>query len=85
MSNHNHWLRYLKWILIILVFSVIGLFLLQNSQRPTMIDSHDSYLSLDLYFYGLSMKEPMSISWLLCIAFALGILFSNFVQFVLKK
>ena len=85
MSIGDNWFGYLKWTSLLLVVFIVGLFLFQNSQRMTMIDASGAYLSLDLYVYGLVMKEPMSISWLLCIAFSLGVLVTGIVQFLLKK
>ncbi|MEC7984490.1 MAG: hypothetical protein VX278_04965 [Myxococcota bacterium] len=85
MSDKNRYKKYFKWISILLLLLIVGLFLLQNSQRMTMIDSNGDYLSLDLFFYGIALKEPMGVSWLLSIAFVLGILFTGIVQFILKN
>ena len=81
----GNWFGYLKGGVIFLILFIVGLFLFQNSQRMTMIDANGAYLSLDLYFYGLAMKAPLAVSWLLCIAFGVGVLFTGLVQFALKK
>ena len=85
MSGNHRLSKYLKWISTLSVLLIVGLFLLQNSKRTTMIDANGDYLSLDLFFYGIALKEPMGVSWLLSIAFVLGIVFTGIIQFILKK
>ena len=76
-------MKIVKWLLTIILFCVVYLFFYQNHTRMPTIDSQGAYLSLDLYFFGVVQKDPISLNWYLGGAFLLGMLFSK--VFALRK
>jgi hypothetical protein len=61
----------------ILLVAVFALFAFQNANRFPMQDINGSYLSLDLYFGGIQLREALAVPWLLAIAFLLGVVSSG--------
>jgi hypothetical protein len=60
-------------------------FAYQNQLRLPMLDTQGGYLSLDLYFTGTQLSQPISIAYLLGIAFALGAICNPLIVYVFTK
>ena len=60
-------------------------FAYQNQLRLPMVDTQGGYLSLDLYFIGTQLSQPMSIAYLLGIAFVLGVMCNPLIVYVFTK
>ena len=68
---------------LLLILYVI--FAYQNQLRLPMIDTQGGYLSLDLYFTGTQLSQPISIAYLLGIAFILGVVCNPLIVYVITK
>ena len=68
---------------LILILYVI--FAYQNQLRLPMLDTQGGYLSLDLYFTGTQLSQPISIAYLLGIAFVLGAICNPLIVYVFTK
>lgn len=55
-----------------IILLTVGLFWYQNSTRLPMLDTGGNYLSLDLYFWGVAITQPISIPTLMGISFVIG-------------
>jgi len=73
-------MKYIKVFLIVAVLSIIILFVLQNFSRTPTLDVNGGYLSLDLGFWGLIQKKPVSIFWYFLGFFVLGMLTSKLLS-----
>ena len=60
-------------------------FVYQNYARLPMLDTQGGYLSLDLYFMGIQMSQPISVAWLLGIAFLIGVMLNPLIVYVFSK
>lgn len=69
--------------LLFLVFYI--LFAYQNQIRLPMKDIQGGYLSLDLYFIGFQLTQPISVAVLLGIAFLIGVIASPLIRYVFTK
>ena len=69
--------------LLFLVFYV--LFAYQNHIRLPMKDIQGGYLSLDLYFIGFQLTQPISVAVLLAIAFLIGVVSYPLIRYVFTK
>ena len=72
-------------IISILLFLVYLLFVYQNFARFPMKDTQGGYLSLDLYFVGIQLGQPISMAILLGISFILGTIFYPFLRYIFTK
>ncbi len=61
------------------------IFAYQNQLRLPMLDTQGGYLSLDLYFTGTQLSQPISIAYLLGVAFVLGVICNPLIVYVFKK
>ena len=61
------------------------IFAYQNQLRLPMLDTQGGYLSLDLYFTGTQLSQPISIAYLLGIAFVLGVICNPLIVYVMTK
>ena len=68
----------------ILIFLYV-IFAYQNQLRFPMLDTQGGYLSLDLYFTGTQLSQPISIAYLLGIAFVLGVICNPLIVYVMTK
>ena len=64
--------RVLKLLLMLLLIGVCSLFVLQNMQRTPTVDTNGAYLTLDLYFFGIEQREPISLLWYFFGVFVMG-------------
>ena len=69
-------------VIILLLYAV---FAYQNQLRLPMLDTQGGYLSLDLYFTGTQLSQPLSIASLLGIAFILGVICNPLIVYVFTK
>lgn len=67
-------MKIVKWVLIVVLVTVLVLFVIQNIERTPTIDTKGSYLSLDLYLWGLEQREPISLLWYLLGSFLSGMI-----------
>ena len=70
--------------LLIIIFSVLAMFWLQNAQRLPMVDVNGHYLSFDLLFVGGVIAQPISVATLMLISFAVGGVFALIIQSLFK-
>jgi hypothetical protein len=75
--------RVLLGLLSIILF-IIGLFWYQNSTRLPMLDTGGNYLSLDLYFWGVAITQPISIPTLMGISFIIGGIVFSIATFLMR-
>lgn len=68
---------------LILILYII--FAYQNQLRLPMLDTQGGYLSLDLYFTGTQLSQPISIAYLLGIAFVLGAICNPLIVYTFTK
>ena len=73
-------MKFFKWSVILLILTMLILFVLQNLNRTPTVDTKGAFLSLDLYFWGLEQREPISLLWYFLGSFLLGMVFMKVIH-----
>ena len=72
-------------IFCLILFIVYLIFVYQNMIRLPMQDTQGGYLSLDMYFFGVQMGQPISVPILLGIAFVIGVISYPLIRYIITK